>query len=58
MGLRNPLSRFRIIDDPSNLSRRVLDNIISAETHLFRYASFAIGVAVRMLALPAFRLGD
>lgn len=57
MELRNPLSHSRNINDPSNLSRRVLNTMISAEAHLFRDASFAIGVAVRLLALPSFRLG-
>ena len=28
-----------------------------AESHLFGDATFAIGIAVRLLALPAFRLG-
>jgi hypothetical protein len=57
MELRNPLSHFRDIDDPSNLSRRVLDTLRPADAHLFRDASFAIGLAVRLLSLPAFRLG-
>lgn len=57
MELRNPLSHFRGINDPSNLSRRVLNTMVSAEAHLFRDASFAIGMAVRLLALPSFRLG-
>jgi hypothetical protein len=57
MELRNPLSHFRSLDDPSNLSRRVLDTMVKADHHLFRDASFAIGVAIRVLALPAFRLG-
>ncbi|MDE2380520.1 hypothetical protein [Bradyrhizobium sp.] len=53
---RNPLSHFRGVDDPSNLSRRVLDSTERAERHLFNDASFAIGVAIRLLALPAFRI--
>ncbi|MFN3625107.1 MAG: hypothetical protein ACK4TP_13720 [Hyphomicrobium sp.] len=57
MGLRNPLSHFRNLDDPSNLSRRVLDTMLPAGDHLHQDATFAIGLAVRMLALPAFRLG-
>ena len=57
MDLRNPLSHFRDINDPSNLSRRVMNTMLSAETHLFRDASFAIGMAVRLLSLPAFRVG-
>jgi hypothetical protein len=58
MALRNPLSHYRSIDDPSNLSRRVLDTMSPAESHLRGDASFAISMAVRLLALPVFRLGD
>jgi hypothetical protein len=58
MSLRNPLSHYRSIDDPSNLSRRVLDSRLPAESHLHSDASFAISMAIRLLALPAFRLGD
>lgn len=58
MALRNPLSHYRNIDDPSNLSRRVIDTRLSAESHLLNDATFAIGMAIRMLAFPAFRLGD
>jgi len=58
MNLRNPLSHYRSIDDPSNLSRRALDTMSPAEIHLRGDASFAISMAVRLLALPAFRLGD
>lgn len=57
MGLRNPLSHFRSIDDPANLSRRVLNTLETTETHLRRDAEHAIGAAARLLALPAFRLG-
>lgn len=56
MTLRNPLSHYRSIDDPSNLSRRALDTRSPAESHLCSDASFAISIAVRLLALPAFRL--
>jgi hypothetical protein len=58
MNLRNPLSHYRSIVDPSNLSRRVLDTMSPAESHLRGDASFAISMAVRLLSLPAFRLGD
>jgi|SRR5690349_15895859 len=58
MNLRNPLTHYRAIDDPSNLSRRILDTRLSAETHLFSDATFAMSMAIRLLALPAFRLGD
>jgi hypothetical protein len=58
MALRNPLSHYRSVDDPSNLSRRVLDTMASAESHLRADGSFAISMAIRLLALPSFRLGD
>jgi hypothetical protein len=56
MTLRNPLSHYRNINDPTNLSRRALDTRSSVEDHLKGDASFAISVAIRLLALPAFRL--
>lgn len=58
MGLRNPLSHYRSIDDSSNLSRRALNEKVHAAEHLRRDASFAISMAVRLLSLPAFRLGE
>jgi uncharacterized protein YutE (UPF0331/DUF86 family) len=58
MGLRNPLSHYRGINDPSNLSRRILETMLPAEQHLLSDATFAIGMAVRLLSLPAFRLGE
>lgn len=57
MNLRNPLTHYRSIDDPSNLSRRVVDTQLPAETHLLTDATFAMSMAIRLLALPAFRLG-
>ena len=57
MSLRNPLSHYRDINDPSNIERRALDTMVPTEAHLFADASFAIGMAVRLLALPSFRLG-
>jgi len=58
MALRNPLSHFRSLDDPANLSRRVLNTLEPAQTHLRRDATSAIGAAAGLLALPAFRLGS
>ena len=58
MNLRNPLTHYRSIDDPSNLSRRILDTRLPAEMHLLSVATFAMSMAIRLLALPAFRLGD
>lgn len=57
MALRNPLSHFRHVDDGSNLDRRSIDESRSADDLLRQDAIFAIGLAVRMLSRPAFRLG-
>ena len=57
MGLRNPLSHFRHVDDAGNLDRRSLDTGQQAADVVRHDAIFAIGLAVRMLAKPAFRLG-
>lgn len=58
MELRNPLSHYRGINDPTNLSRRILETMLSAERQLLTDATYAIGVAIRLLSLPAFRLGE
>lgn len=57
MGLRNPLSHFRHVHDASNLDRRSIDTGQHAMDLMRHDAVFAIGLAVRMLAKPAFRLG-
>lgn len=57
MALRNPLSHFRHVDDGSNLDRRSIDEGRSADDLLRHDAIFSIGLAVRMLSRPAFRLG-
>ena len=54
--LRNPLSHHRHLSDKTNLGRRVIDDQISAHEQLRRDATFAIGVAVKLLSLSAFRL--
>jgi len=56
MELRNPLSHYRNMDDPGNLSRRAVDSSVPAELHLMRDATFAISMAVHLLSLKAFRL--
>lgn len=56
MSLRNPLSHFRDIHDPSNLSRRAIDAAVPPQDHLLHDATFAISVAVCLLSLPIFRL--
>lgn len=57
MDLRNPLSHFRHVHDAGHLDRRSVDERTSATDLLRHDAIFAIGVAVRILAKPAFRLG-
>lgn len=57
MDLRNPLSHFRHLHDESNLDRRSIDSGETADDLMRRDAVFAIGLAVRILAKPEFRLG-
>lgn len=57
MELRNPLSHFRHVQEVANLDRRAIQTGETAEELLSRDAVFAIGLAVRMLGKPAFRLG-
>ena len=55
--LRNPLSHFRSLDDAHHIDRRAIDARTSSAEVLRNDAYFAIGVAVRMLAKPPFRIG-
>lgn len=57
MGLRNPLSHFRHVGDASNLERRSIDGGEHPNVLIRRDATFAISLAARVLAKPAFRLG-
>ena len=57
MDLRNPLSHFRHLHDASNLDRRTMDTGQHAMDLLRHDAVFAIGLVVRMLARPPFRVG-
>lgn len=58
MSLRNPLSHYRDVSDKSNVERRSTDSQRPAREHLLSDATFAISMAVRLLALPSFRLAD
>jgi hypothetical protein len=55
--LRNPLSHFRSVSDYQNVDRRAITAGIRPESLIQQDAWFAIGLAVRMLAKPQFRLG-
>jgi hypothetical protein len=57
MGLRNPLSHFRPVADGQNIDRRAVAAGIRSDALIEQDAWFAIGIAVRMLAKPQFRLG-
>lgn len=57
MGLRNPLSHFRPVADDQNIDRRAVTAGIRSDALIEQDAWFAIGIAVRMLAKPQFRLG-
>jgi hypothetical protein len=57
MALRNPLSHFRNVGDPQNIDRRAIDISVHPDDLLRQDAWFAMGLAVRILAKPQFRLG-
>ncbi|ODM42991.1 hypothetical protein [Cereibacter johrii] len=57
MALRNPLSHFRHVNDAGNLDRRSIDTSQHAADLIRHDATFAIGLAVRILSNPVFRLG-
>ncbi len=57
MSLRNPLSHFRTVADDQNIDRRAITAGLEPETLIEQDAWFAIGLAVRVLAKPQFRLG-
>ncbi len=57
MSLRNPLTHFRTFDEGQNLDRRAVDAGLRPDEVLRRDAWFAIGLAVKILAKPPFRLG-
>jgi len=57
MNLRNPLSHFRTVADGQNIDRRAITAGLRSEALIERDASFAIGLAERILAKPQFRLG-
>ncbi|MGH7225363.1 MAG: hypothetical protein ACRELF_19245 [Gemmataceae bacterium] len=57
MSHRNPLSHFRTFADGQNLDRRAIDAGLPSDALIEKDAWFAIGLAVRILAKPQFRLG-
>ncbi len=57
MSLRNPLSHFRTIADDQNIDRRAITAGLRSATLIEQDSCFAIGLAVRVLAKPQFRLG-
>lgn len=58
MALRNPLSHYKPIAPPENISMRAANSRMPAQVLLLQDATFAISVAVRMLSQPDFRLGE
>jgi hypothetical protein len=57
MGLRNPLSHFRPVDDDQNIDRRAMTARLRSEALIEQDAWFAIGLAVGILGKAPFRLG-
>jgi hypothetical protein len=55
--LRNPLMHFRNVNDSGNLLRRSMQAGMPAEDMLEDDASFAIGVAIKVLSKRPFALG-
>lgn len=56
MDIRNPLSHYRDMDDPSNLTRRMLNTRESVLEHLRSDASYALTTATKLLSMPPFYL--
>jgi hypothetical protein len=56
--LRNPLSHFRNINDSSNLTRRSMTENQEVGDLLKVDAYFAIGVAIKILSKPPFKVGS
>jgi hypothetical protein len=53
--LRNPLSHFRDVNDSSNLTRRFdqeVSDLLKADAY------FAIGIAIKVLSKPPFKIGS
>jgi hypothetical protein len=57
MSLRNPLSHFRTVQDDQNIDRRAIQTGINSSSLIEQDGWFAIGLAVRILAKPQFRVG-
>lgn len=57
MNLRNPLSHFRDVSDPSNLLRRSMTGSENHEDLLRKDAHFAITTVIRLLSGKPFRVG-
>ena len=57
MSLRNPWGHFRTVADNQNIDRRAITAGLRSEVLIEQDAWFAIGLAVRILAKPQFRLG-
>ena len=55
--LRNPLSHFRNVNDSSNLARRSMSADQEVSDLLKADAYFAIGIAIKVLSKPPFRIG-
>jgi hypothetical protein len=56
--LRNALTHFRTVDDPSHLDRRAIQEHRAAGALCEDDARFAIGVFIRILAKPDFRFAQ
>ena len=55
-GIRNPLTHYRSIDDPTNIERRAMDGELHPFTIMEGDARFAITTVVRLLSKPDFAI--
>lgn len=56
--IRNPMMHFRSIDDPNSLAARSIETLTPAEVHLQADALMTLTVAIRLLSLAEFRVGQ
>jgi hypothetical protein len=57
IGMRNPLTHFRDINDPQNLTRRAMENDKHPERIMFEDARFAIATIIGIVGKAQFAIG-
>ena len=57
VGLRNPLTHFRDINDSQNLTRRAMESGVHPEQLMYEDARFAVSTIIRILSKSDFAVG-